>query len=102
CGDLALFGDELHLACACLRGDELGARVFDRDYVGRVAPSLARLNRERDFIDEVSQLLRQRLLLPPEPRLATYAATGPLLAWLRVVAVRMGLSRCRRVRSREN
>jgi RNA polymerase sigma-70 factor (ECF subfamily) len=92
CGDLERFGDELHLACACLHGDELALRVLDRDYVAKVAPSLLRLGPERDFIDEVGQLLRHRLLVPPEPRLATYAATGPLLAWLRVVAMRVALS----------
>jgi RNA polymerase sigma-70 factor (ECF subfamily) len=91
CGDLDLFGDELCLACASLHGDELAVRVLDRDYVGRIAPSLTRLGTHEDFVEEVTQLLRQRLLLPPDPRIAAYAATGPLLAWVRVVALRLGL-----------
>lgn len=92
CGDLERFGDELHLACACLHRDEVALRILDRDYVARVPSSLSRLGPEPDFIDEVNQLLRHRLLVVPEPRLATYAATGPLLAWLRVVAMRVALS----------
>jgi RNA polymerase sigma-70 factor (ECF subfamily) len=92
CGDLERFGDELHLACMCLRSDPVALRVLEADYVARIPSSLARLGTERDFTEEVSQLLRQRLLVLPEPRLATYAATGPLLAWLRVVAMRIALS----------
>ncbi len=92
CGNLELHGDELQLACACLHGDEPALLVLEREYVSRVGASLVRFGTQDDFIAEVTQLLRQRLLLPPEPRLATYAATGPLLTWMRVVSVRLGLS----------
>jgi RNA polymerase sigma-70 factor (ECF subfamily) len=74
-----------------LHGDPAALEVLDREYVIRVAPSLARFGTHDDFVQETIQLVRQRLLLPPEPRLATYAATGPLLAWLRVVSARTAL-----------
>jgi RNA polymerase sigma-70 factor (ECF subfamily) len=92
CGDLVSFGDELHLACACLRGDRAALMVFEQEYVGRIRPGLSRFAPQNDFADEVMQLVRHRLLLPPEPRLASYAATGPLLTWLRVVSVRTALT----------
>lgn len=98
--DLERFGDELHLACACLCGDQAASRVLERDYVRRVGPTLSRLGGDQSFIDEVSQLLRERILMPPEPRLATYAAKGALLAWLRPVARRIGLA-LRRQRQRQ-
>lgn len=91
CGDLARFGPELYLACACLRGDPAALDALDREYVTRVAPMLTRFGTHEDFVQETIQLVRQRLLLPPEPRLATYAATGPLFTWLRVVSARIAL-----------
>ena len=97
-GDLEQFGDELVLACACLHGDEHALAVLEREYIGRLGSSLVRFGTQDDFVAEVTQLLRERLLVSPEPRLATYAATGPLLTWLRVVAVRLALSRKRSAR----
>ncbi|HYQ43533.1 MAG TPA: sigma factor-like helix-turn-helix DNA-binding protein [Polyangiaceae bacterium] len=93
--DLRRFGDELYLVCACLEGDQLAALVLERQYVIPTARVLARLG-ERDFIDEASQLLRERVLMPPERRLEKYAAKGPLLAWLGRVACRIGLDLRRR------
>jgi RNA polymerase sigma-70 factor (ECF subfamily) len=98
CGDLEQYGDELVLACACLQGDEQALMVLEREYIGRLGSSLVRFGTHDDFVAEVTQLVRERLLVPPEPRLAMYAATGPLLTWMRVVAVRLGLSRKRSVR----
>jgi RNA polymerase sigma-70 factor (ECF subfamily) len=89
--DLALNGAELGLACACARGDEAALRIFETEYVARLEPTLKRLG-DGDFIDEARQLLRQRMLVGPEPRIATYAATGPLLGWLRIAALRVGLN----------
>jgi len=93
--ELERFGDELYLVCACLEGDRFAATVLDRDYVGPTARVLARLG-EQDFVDEASQLLRERILMPPERRLEKYAAKGPLLAWLCRVAGRLGLDLRRR------
>jgi RNA polymerase sigma-70 factor (ECF subfamily) len=90
-GDLGRFGDELHLACASCRLDPLALRILDREYISRTSGTLSRLKAGADFTQETMQTLRHRLLLPPEPRLARYAATGPLLGWLRVVVLRLGL-----------
>jgi RNA polymerase sigma-70 factor, ECF subfamily len=95
--ELQHFGDELHLVCACLQGDPLASTVLEREYVARTARVLARLG-DWDFIDEASQSLRERILMPPERRLETYAGKGPLLAWLCRVACRIGLDLRRRKR----
>lgn len=89
--DLALHGAELWLACACAQGNEAALRVFEAEYVARLEPTLKRLG-DGDFIDEARQLLRQRMLVGPEARIATYAGTGPLLGWLRIAALRVALN----------
>jgi RNA polymerase sigma-70 factor (ECF subfamily) len=61
---------------------------------------MVRLGRDQDFGDEVSQLLRERILIPPEPRLERYAGRAPLFAWLRRVARRIALNVLRTRRRR--
>jgi len=90
-GDIGRFGDELHLACACCHGDPAALRALESEYISRTGNAVARLKGGVDFTDEVTQSLRHKLLLPPEPRLASYSGTGPLLGWLRVVILRLGL-----------
>ena len=90
-GDVALHGAELCLACACAHGDETALRIFEAEYVARLEPTLKRLGDDA-FIDDARQLLRQRMLVGPEARIASYAATGPLLGWLRIAALRVGLN----------
>jgi RNA polymerase sigma-70 factor (ECF subfamily) len=101
-GDLDRFGDELHLACASCHFDAAALRILDRDYILRSARTLLRLRAGADFNDEAIQQLRHKLLLPPEPRLSRYAATGPLLAWVRMVVLRLGLDIRRNTRNPED
>jgi RNA polymerase sigma-70 factor (ECF subfamily) len=97
CGDLDLFGHELQLACACLCGDSFAWRVLERNYISRISlMMLRRGGADHDFVDEVVQRLRARLFLPPNPRLASYAANAPLLVWMRVIAARIGATIRRR------
>jgi len=85
------FGTDLVLAFACARSDPEGLRVFESEHVSRIGPSLLRVDPSADFLDEVQQRLRERLLVPPNPRIRSYAATGPLLSWVRVAATRIGV-----------
>jgi RNA polymerase sigma-70 factor (ECF subfamily) len=100
--DIHRFGDELHLACACCHFDTAALRILDREYVRRCASTLARLGTGADFHEEALQELRHKLLLPPETRLAQYAGTGPLLGWLRMVLLRLGLDMKRSVQRPRN
>jgi RNA polymerase sigma-70 factor (ECF subfamily) len=90
-GDIAQNGAELCLACACARGDTAAIGILEAEYVARLEPSLRRFG-DGDLVDEARQALRQRMLLPPEPRIATYAGTGALLGWLRISALRLALN----------
>jgi len=88
---LSNFGQDLLLAYACAEQDPAALKVFDAQYLTRAIPSLSRVDSAPHFLDEATQQLRERLLAPPNPRIRGYAATGPLLSWVRVAAVRVGL-----------
>jgi RNA polymerase sigma-70 factor, ECF subfamily len=91
-GDLELYGHELYLACACAGGHAAALRILEREYLGATARVIARVNNASDFVEEMQQVLRERLLVGPEPRIGQYAATGSLKAWLRVSALRVALN----------
>ena len=97
---LALHGEDLFLAATCTAADPVALRIFEAQYTATIAPCLKRFRAGPDFTQEVQQELRCRLLAPPEARIATYQATGPLAAWVRVAAVRVGLNLRRTVRRR--
>jgi RNA polymerase sigma-70 factor (ECF subfamily) len=90
-----LYGPDLYLACACAAGDPSGLRAFEDQILPHAAVALRRLDRSPAFADEVRQLLRQKLFVTDGsslPRIADYAGRGPLIAWVRVSAVRTALN----------
>jgi RNA polymerase sigma-70 factor (ECF subfamily) len=84
-------GCELFLACACGARDPRGIVALERDYLPLTRGSLARFSASSDFVDEVLQELRAKLLLGAEPRIVRYGARGPLLSWIRVAASRVAI-----------
>jgi RNA polymerase sigma-70 factor (ECF subfamily) len=87
---------EEYLVLACLAGRPGAAATLDREYLIKLTPRLRTLCRSRDVADEALQALREKLLLPPTPRLAQYENRGQLAAWLTIVAVRTALDLTRR------
>jgi RNA polymerase sigma-70 factor (ECF subfamily) len=82
---------DLYLACACARGDADAIAVFERDFVAPLAAIVARSGSPRHVGAEVTQRLRERLLVGEGgrlPRITEYAGKGSLAGWLRVAAVR--------------
>lgn len=92
---------DLYLACACAAGDPAALAAFDARVLPGVAGSLRRLALPADVASEVHQRLRAHLLVGEPPRIAEYQGRGPLLAWVRIVAVRLGLQWKRATRSDE-
>ncbi|HEX5751363.1 MAG TPA: sigma factor-like helix-turn-helix DNA-binding protein [Archangium sp.] len=81
---------DLFLAFACLRGDTRALEALDARVLSQVGTWLPREPPSR--VDELRQLLRQRLLVPEggaPPKLATYSGRGPLMQWVRAVAMRL-------------
>jgi len=97
-GDLTHLED-LALAWACARADRAALTFFDAHIVERaVTAAAARRNLSQATLDEVKQLVRQRLLLgePGRPaRIAEYAGEAPLATWAKVVALRLALNHLR-------
>lgn len=99
---LALHGAELYLAFACKQGHKGALKVLERDYLARVGPAISRVDRSSAFVDEVRQLVFEKLIVPPHSRIGQYAGSGPLEAWIRVIALRTALNLVQSARARED
>ena len=85
---------DLFLASACLRGDAKAIAAFEAHFLSQVPAFIARIENEPEFVGDIVQAVREKLLLAApgaRPRLADYTGQGPLGAWLRVVAVHTAL-----------
>jgi RNA polymerase sigma-70 factor (ECF subfamily) len=85
---------DLYLACACALGHPQALAAFERTQLSRVPSYVARVDATPSFADEVTQLVRTRLLVAEpgrRPRIADYSARGALGGWVRVAALRVAL-----------
>ena len=88
----ALHVEDLYLACACVRGDAAAIAELEHRFGSQYPLFLASLRQSQDFVHEVMQRVREKLLVgrtDAPGKLADYRGTGPLGGWLRVVVVRM-------------
>lgn len=93
----ALHVNDLYLAVGCLAHDAEALATFEKVVIAEVKPSVARSCKNKSTLDDVLQITREKLLFgtpgtdDPTPKLAQYTGKGPLVAWVRVVAVREAL-----------
>jgi len=91
---------DLYLACACVRGEARAVAAFQARFGPEVAVALTGQRASAEFLDEVRQVLWERLLVARDgraPRLADYSGRGPLAKWVRVAAARTALNLRERV-----
>src|SRR5262249_54950430 len=83
-GDLDHAADLL-LATACAAGDPAAHAALEEHYLADVPAALGRFRPSRDFVREVLQALRTKLLVSTTgaPKIAEYSGRGPLAAWIR-------------------
>ncbi len=89
---------DLYLACACAGGNSAALEAFDARYVAEVPIFLAGVESDPASIDEVRQLLRERLFVAAaerSPKIFEYSGRGTLGSWLRVVTLRVAFNRAR-------
>lgn len=89
---LTRHGKDLYLAFRCQAGAPFAIQVLERDFLTLLKRVIARVERNTSFVEEVHQECRLRLLAGAPPALASYSASGPLGAWLRVSALRTALN----------
>lgn len=92
-GDLSqLEGTDLVLVAACVGGDARALARFDAVLANEVRRAVTPLDTTNTLVDEVTQLVRERLLVGDRPRLREYSGEGTLASWLRAIAVRLALN----------
>jgi RNA polymerase sigma-70 factor (ECF subfamily) len=82
--------EDLYLACACASGDRAALATLERDVLPGVARGLGGIA-TGDARREIVQMLREQMLVGAEPGITAYDGRAPLVGWLRVCAVRMGM-----------
>lgn len=88
----ALKAEDIYLACACALGVPAALAALDNLYLSQVKVFLGRTKSTPDFVDEVRQALRVKLLVGSggaPPKITEYSGRGSLTSWLRVVAIRV-------------
>lgn len=95
------YGDEHpeddYVRLACIEGQPGGAQALERVYLRPLTHRVAPICRSEAATDLAMQQLREKLLLPPMARLATFRAPGNFRAWLCVLAVRTALDVARKL-----
>ena len=87
---------EEYLVLACLTSQPGAIETFDSEYVVALKPRVRRICPHPDAIDDVLQIVREKVLSPPAPSLLLYENRGHLGAWLTIIAVRTALDVTRR------
>ncbi len=94
-GPITSLGDvsaaDLYLACALGESDARALAIFEAELMPLVRQSVGKVDSNRAFVDEVSQRVREKLLVGDEAVIGQYRGTGPLARWLRVIATRIAL-----------
>jgi RNA polymerase sigma-70 factor (ECF subfamily) len=91
--------EDLYLACACGAGDPRALEVLHKRYLPELDGALRRLECHGSLADETKQRLMHKLLTcepGQKPRITQYSGRGPLNRWLKVTAMREGISLLRK------
>ena len=84
--------DDLYLALACADGSAEAIEIFEETTMVRAKAAVCRIDRRPEFVDEVLQRLRERLLVGDAAKIRRYRGQGSLIAWVTVAAVRVALN----------
>lgn len=83
--------EDVFLALACARGDHAAVQRVERS-IERTAAAIGRVDPRPEFVEEVMQRVRVRLLCGDPPRIGDYRGRGPLTAFISVAATRTALN----------
>ena len=80
---------ELYLACACAGRDPAALAAFEKAYFSEIDAAWRQRTDLTVGRDDVAQIVRERLLVGTEPRIAGYSGRGSLRSWFRISVVRV-------------
>lgn len=86
-----LAAGDLLLAYACSIGDAAAIAMFEAELMPVVRATLGRMRAGAGDIDDVAQMVRQKLLVgdgKTSPRIAAYAGRSDLSRWVKAIAAR--------------
>jgi RNA polymerase sigma-70 factor (ECF subfamily) len=83
---------ELVLACACLDGHSAALATLESEYLRALRTELGT---DGNSFDDIVQLVSEKLLVGPNPKLATYSGRGELRRFLKAIATRVSVDRHR-------
>jgi RNA polymerase sigma-70 factor (ECF subfamily) len=96
---------DLFLAVGCLQQNPVAIAIFDERYVSTLRTFVSEIDFDAARLDELKQLLRERLLVAEGPgaqaRIASYTGRGALGAWVQIVARRLALTSLRHKQATE-
>jgi RNA polymerase sigma-70 factor, ECF subfamily len=87
---------EEYLVLACLRGRPGALETLESEYISALSGRVRRICPHQDVVDDVLQMVREKVLLTKEHGLLLYENRGYLTAWLTIIAVRTALDFMRR------
>jgi RNA polymerase sigma-70 factor (ECF subfamily) len=87
--------EQLALVRACLAGNRAAQARFSAEFEDCLYLGVRRIRADAGFVEETVQRLRARLFLGADAKLAAYSGSGPLRAWLQIVAARAALDALR-------
>lgn len=90
-----LRGADLYLACACARGNGRAIRALEDAFFGEVDQAVARARPAGVGVDDVRQLLREKLFVSHDAqpaKIAEYSGRGELRRWVRATVTRTVLN----------
>ncbi|HEX4454724.1 MAG TPA: sigma factor-like helix-turn-helix DNA-binding protein [Kofleriaceae bacterium] len=92
-GGAQRFPADVYLAAACLTADPAALAAFDRELVAAARGAIHEIVGTPTLVDEALQRMRASLLVGDDgtPKLASYAARGPLRAWVGIAGARTAL-----------
>jgi RNA polymerase sigma-70 factor (ECF subfamily) len=94
-GELPQEAADMYLCCACVAGEPVALRLFERQSAELAQAAISRIDSREDFVRDTLQELWRKLLVGAHAKLRSYSGRGPLAAWVRVAATRVALDRRR-------
>jgi len=91
---------DLYLTCGCSLARSAAFVAFEQAYRAEIDAVVKRLGPLAPPVDDARQLIHERILTGPKPKILEFRGRGSLKSWVRVVALRALLNHRQRIDER--